>query len=119
MTSELSGLALREAVAVKVFGYRKKWVDDIRGEIYHDSPESLQGVPCPHWESDIAAAWQVVEKAIELGYTLLLNFNHGAWWAEFADKETVYDHELEYRPTAPEAICRAALAALETKDAAR
>jgi hypothetical protein len=80
--------------------------------------------PLPRYSTDIAAAWLVVERmhAIDSTITLTLQFWH-TWIATFdSPDETVDGDWYQYKDlkgvraeradTAPEAICRAALAAL-------
>lgn len=59
----------------------------------------------PDFSGDIAAAWAVVEKLKEIGFSLTLLC--GGWCAEFGQQECI--HPLA---SVPEAICRAALAAM-------
>lgn len=70
-------------------------------------------VPVSAYSTDIAAAWLVVEKLAAQGLRLSLDaFGGDPWWAEFADEKWERGAQAT-APTAPEAICRAALAAME------
>jgi len=63
----------------------------------------------PHYSSDIAAAFQVVEKMAEKGDLIFLQTHRGdaeRYAATFVEPFTAY------APTAPLAICRAALKAV-------
>jgi hypothetical protein len=110
--NELSGIELRAAVAERVMGWK-------RSERFSDmwTQNGSTYMRLPHYESDIAAAMEVAEAMRARGYSFLLNIPDPAeprtWWAEFADTTSIYDDGLEYQDTAPLAICRAALAALE------
>ena len=67
----------------------------------------------PRYSTDMAAAWLVVEKLAAQGLRLSLDaFGGDPWWAEFADEKWERGAQAT-APTAPEAICRAALAAME------
>lgn len=65
--------------------------------------------PCaPSYSSNIAAAFQVVERMNELRYSVSI-YSQGSWRVEFEDRT---DNLTEYRAfgdTLPLAICRAAL----------
>ena len=65
----------------------------------------------PHFSTDISAAWEVVEKMIEL--KMFINIGHGGiLWRINVSSRKMYER-LEYTGitamTAPLAICRAAL----------
>jgi len=70
----------------------------------------------PHYSTDIAAAWTVVERVIALGYHFATDYDAELskhdyeWTATVGNYKGVHAHE--YGDTAPEAICRAALKAL-------
>ena len=67
--------------------------------------------------TNIADAWQVVEKLIGLGYWISLSHNgnqHAACWDfRLCDRATESKREIAIEATAPLAICRAALKAVE------
>lgn len=70
----------------------------------------------PDWHSDPGAAWQVVERMRELGWTCVVTVNDDGAWCELARygdeiiaSSVVCHHSLDM----PEAVCRAALAAVE------
>lgn len=76
--------------------------------------------PVMPYSTDIAAAWMIVEK---LGLSLV-RMTNGNWWAGRFREGTYFSSDVELgvvdgnledgaeAPTAPEAICRAALAAV-------
>ena len=109
--SELSGRALDAAVAEEVFGY-----SEIHPKLMTGYPPGYDGEkkkagwpprlgPHPLYSTDIAAAWQVVEKCLELDKHLFVGPNDAGnmWVCEYGK------YSYEVRESAPEAICRAAL----------
>lgn len=122
MTTNLSGLELRAAVGKEVFGRLKNWVDSIRGEVYCDAPDSLRGIPLPHYESDIAAAFTVVGKMRERGLWFKLTYLKGysptdldnmGWLAEFRGGNMKNNALGWHQTNVATAICLAALAATQ------
>lgn len=130
---ELSGIALREAVAVKVMGLtdveRARWIETMQNEsrglewVLDADASGIELMcdedrcPVPAYESDIAAAWLVVEKMREKGYhPRTRDCGEKRQWAFYDHKS---GHEREHRWAVcnkdAEAICRAALAAMEAK----
>lgn len=133
-TTRPAGRELDALVAEKVMGCRvQHWSG-------YNSPGTYRcgcGVVCayPHgvkdregqldgdlayYSTDIAAAWEVVEKLRERGLHLDINNRQacdgvddmgGAWWAEFASADYAVGGQA-FADTAPLAICRAALAAV-------
>lgn len=78
----------------------------------------------PEYSTDIAAAWQVVEKMRTDGWRFDLYDSFAGWRATFGRPGGIDRGEnmwvlraSDRHETAPEAICRAALAALEAPDA--
>ena len=71
----------------------------------------LSGIACPPYSTDIGAAWEVVEK---VPYALCLMRVDGKWRAQFWEfgKYTSRPQGEADAPTAPHAICLAALRAL-------
>lgn len=97
----------------------EQWPDDCRPEKreYFRGAERL-------YSADMAAAWEVVEKLKADGWDIHIDsvgFNNdieGEWRTFFSldnDEDTQVAHVFEDGDTAPHAICRAALAALEAK----
>jgi hypothetical protein len=69
----------------------------------------------PHYSTDIAAAWQVVESVVERGYMVTVVQEDDAAVRVYLDHPSQVEDldEIGVAPTAPLAICRAALAAVE------
>lgn len=61
----------------------------------------------PHYSTDIAAAWEVVDKIAPLD-DFRLAFRNGEWFAEFSSMI----NQFAQAGTAPHAICLAALKAV-------
>lgn len=72
----------------------------------------------PHYSTDIAAAFQVVEKMRDRGAELTLATKFNAWRVHIGFAAPDYRSILEYADTPPLAICRAALAALDSRPSA-
>lgn len=91
-------------VAEKVMGWNKcdKFTNPLLRKV------QLVIIGYPHYSTDIAAAWLVVEKIP--GWFALIKEEEG-WKCEYEIETGEIDYVLW--PTAPEAICRAALAALK------
>jgi hypothetical protein len=94
-----------------VFGHKYK------ERLFGHTLQCLDVVP-PYYE-DIAAAWQVVEKMRSLGYGIVMAGSvetHAETWRVMFAKQVSDTYEDYFRAvgaTAPEAICRAALAAMD------
>ena len=107
-----AGAELDALVAEKVMGWRR--VDS------HDDPtlyiwRTLRGDVSPHYwkpSTDMTAAWQVVERIELLKYrTLEYIPRDGGWWID-----DNHNHAVQVcAPTAPLAICRAALATVRAQ----
>lgn len=113
------GRELDAEIAVKVMGlvpcdaWRWQYIPGAVAQL------SVGGPPC--YSTDIAAAWLVVEKLKKYGRVLQLTqitARDRPWWweAEFycvaAEGEEPKEDSLGSAPTAPHAICLAALAAI-------
>lgn len=123
----MTDLAIRERVAREVMGLdvagRGRWSERMCCYILACSgddllrPEDKEGehYPLPTYETDIAAAWQVVEKMRERGWSMdLTTRRHGGLTTiEMFDADGTF--VTAEAATAPMAICLAALAALEAK----
>ena len=70
---------------------------------------------CPAYSTDIAAAWGVVEWFTRRSYTVALHTTHSDGWVCSIRGALLAD--TAQAPTAPLAICRAALAAVGVRDA--
>ena len=75
----------------------------------------------PHWAELIEDAWLVVERMREIGWDVRIEHEAGVLqgWVEFVNWEHIRDNNYplqaqESAATIPEAICRAALKALES-----
>lgn len=119
-----AGRELNAEVAIKVMGYRLA----TEAEPYWNSlavwiaPDGERWEGIPHYSTDIAAAWQVVEKL-----NLSVMRDDGGGWAAAVLYGVPYIeedwgrggyidcglHDGAYADTAPLAICRAALAAAD------
>jgi hypothetical protein len=135
--SELSGIALRGAVAVEVMGRTGPQKHDI-----HECDDSfysycrvcggdnagwdLEQTEChghPAYEESIADAWLVVEKMRAEHIGLQLNSTPGEWRARFFTVESTvrwYEESQDgalycFDKSLPTAICRAALAAVRAQ----
>jgi hypothetical protein len=110
----MSNRAKDAEVAERVMGWRRIEWEGGTTPMGRSSKNVLSLVleEVPHYSTDIAAAWQVVEHLFTRGLRLSLNaFGGDPWWAEFADEG--YEHGAQApADTAPLAICRAALAAV-------
>lgn len=106
MSDELR--ALDAAVHTHVFG----WIEAPSGLVYvHQETGKLADLRVPHYSTDIAAAWLVVERMTSQGWWLEIDHGGVDW------KITFYGlgddpFPTERADTAPEAICRAALEAV-------
>ena len=108
-------------VAEKVAGWTAIAESKINGALCGTKPDGERGYKyeVPRYSTDIAAAWQVVEKLMgdQYAYTFTLRQltgrnAPGKCWAVF--KESTAGKESEgYGPDAPTAICLAALKAVE------
>ena len=83
---------------------------------HEDRLATMQGI-LAYYSTDISAAWQVVEKFIEHHDFDLNNLldNNGDWMATIKPLNS-NDFVFAKAPTAPEAICLAALKTKECKD---
>jgi hypothetical protein len=122
-TTMSAGRELDALIAEKVMGsvpcdkwrpftaYPAQWVKDT-GECYHASCHPPQMGP-PHYSTDIAAAWAVVERLVVLGHPVELslepNDNGQCLCTLMAER---MGEEATWGDTAPLAICRAALKAV-------
>lgn len=85
---------------------------DIDHWVYGEHPVRKCGIPLPHYSTDIAAAWGVLNKMISNGWALSLNNKkdfHGGCHVIF---ETLVNHATADAETMEEAICLTALRAV-------
>ena len=69
----------------------------------------------PHYSTDIAAAWEVVEKLGEMDLSFAPDDREGTWDCSFGWDGSENNPTCVYAPTASEAICRSALLAVGAK----
>lgn len=121
----LSGEALRVAVAERVFGYKWQQADGGRrgwfanGALTERWTRSRQpdapALLLPRYESDIAAAFEVVERMRERDYDFEYECANGEHHAKFG-LDGDYSRGGMRGMCAAEAICRAALLAVADED---
>ena len=70
-----------------------------------------QSVTTPHYSTEIAAAWGVVEKMNDMGYTVELRYDMVAWAVIFMHIDDAIRHTSDWRCSLTTQICRAALKA--------
>lgn len=108
MTDLPAGPEMDRLIAEKVMGWTLNedgnWIDG-EGEYRYPSPESFAGLSAFGPSTNIAHAWQVVERMREI-IRPSIEYVDGLGWR--ADFETSYG----WGETAPLAICRAAIAAM-------
>ena len=121
-----AGPELDALVAERVLGWTNvhlAW-GNVRGvpPEYADKqpPDRTVNFPGVLWSSVISSAWKVVDAMEARGYHLQLTdewMSYPRWRAEFRSAETIRPGwNLVKADTAPLAICRAALAALEAAE---
>jgi hypothetical protein len=96
-----AGPEMDAEIGLRVFGYKLV------------SLATLQ--PTPRYSTDVAAAWLVVEKMREMGLRPILMPDWGHQWQVKVYRESEHIVETAWFDTAPLAICRAALAALDSE----
>ena len=118
MTHE-PGPELDALIADRVMGWQNlEWSDAFgRYRGYESRPGWRSGVP--DYSTWIAAAWEVVNRMTERGYSVEISSDVGAGtevgfflWNEEKQRFDVFNGEAGYKQ-APYAICLAALAAVE------
>jgi hypothetical protein len=114
----LLGLELDKAVAEKVMELETSQCTDTRDwyVFTNDNRSSLM----PPYSTQIAAAWQVVEKLAARGQRIELSYDpdaNGDWWCCFIWLSVQEDDNYVggVGDTAAEAICRGVVATAETK----
>ncbi len=111
-----AGRLLDALVAEKVMGWRRKpgrnvWIDDNVLTGWLIEPDDVNDAPCWAPSTDIAAAWEVVEKVMyPHGWYLAPVPDSEGWWGVFTPPDE--HREVALGATAPLAICRAALKAV-------
>jgi hypothetical protein len=133
MTGQMeAGRELDALVAEKVMGaeWDEQWAvgysilkfrEDVRHLVTHDwACEKKQVNPaCPHYSTDIAAAWLIVERlrpAEDTRYGVTIESDGAGWYCTVEDADVEWDDpahtSVAYGETLPLAICRAALASV-------
>jgi hypothetical protein len=107
-----------EQIARDVMGWEKChdgrwtfWTDDLPEGV---SGASLNVTALPPFTTDIAAAWLVVERMRELGWSLDLHGSSDTGWTAWLKGDGF--KVFACADTAPEAICAAALKAMEVSN---
>lgn len=122
-----AGPELDALVAERVLGWTRLHQDVDDCSFYGLAPDEAEHAKkwnreavlfeCNTWSADRGAAWEVVEAMEARGYHLQLTdewMSYPRWRAEFRSLATTRPgYTLEKADTAPLAVCRAALAALE------
>lgn len=123
-------LALDALVAERVLGWTNVHIalSNVRGipPGYADKqpPDRIVNFPGLGWSTVISSAWAVVEAMRAKGYLLALTERPASaedlegvrWIAEFWAPLPGFKHAIASAPSAPRAICLAALKALEVAD---
>lgn len=109
------GRKLDALIAEKVMGYPDKLKADKYDNVYRKSGDSWIATAIPNYSTEIAAAWEVVEKMRLQGFftsvtDLSLDSGIEDWSWSFVDIKTG-SRRYNGRGTAPHAICLAALKA--------
>jgi len=115
-----AGVELDALVAEKVMGWRKRYPNDPQLVWYWADATGLFERAKQTWRpsTSIAAAWDVVERMRQLGWTVsLLNRNRKEdqtefWYCDFRPHTAIVPQDslwVDHIPTAPYAICLAAL----------
>lgn len=115
---KLSGRELDVAIAENVFGWTAISYDD--GTKYYRINEFIKNMdihPLPVYHSDIASAYQAVEKVYELtGKWIKLEKESDGMYIAFTesytDGEVSYDNQSYFRETKEEALCKSCLLAV-------
>jgi hypothetical protein len=112
---KLEGRQLDAAVAERVMGADKEKEIDLAmldpSGVIDSFRDTIWANILPHYSTDIAAAWRVVEKLREEGWQVVINvLDDGAEVA--VTRHEMAGHLYEFADTAPLAISRAALRAV-------
>lgn len=116
---ELDALVAKKVLGLSVFiglyqsdrDYRGQWDEDLLYSPYTDNP--TYQIPVPHYSTDIAAAWEVVEKLKALNENGDFHLEHlwGFWRVSTCNSPSGWSAWTRGQ-TAPHAICLAALKAV-------
>jgi hypothetical protein len=126
-TGEREALSRREldaAIAERVMGWRHKSNGMMHGkvqQVFIDDRDNTHSIHCGCAEDfnpseSIEDAWEIVEHFQKLGYMVSVNASGtGGYWCCMYPPHAGGFIESDTVTTAPEAICRAALAAVNTQ----
>ena len=109
-----AGRELDALIAEKVLGL--SGVRDGKSWLYGDNwTHNKEGVLClvPHYSTQIADAWLVVEKMKDSGYCVELFYDMVAWSVSFMHIDRDEKHGADWRNSIETQICLAALKAVE------
>lgn len=114
-----AGRELDALVAERVMGWTKTIVDNYPWQILPPDATELKAKSCPHYSTDIAAAWQVVEKLRQDRLYIEIVSEAEYFRCEVNHyTPAAYQFKTEqHADTAPLAICLAALEAVRTDGA--
>jgi hypothetical protein len=121
---EMDALVAEKVMIVEFTKHNYKAHDVLSNTIEERTYYSTSFAPLPHYSTDIAAAWQVVEKLMEMGDVFIENWQDGEWFVACDPlmnkprrNAASCDGKKTGKESAPLAICRAALlAVMEDKD---
>lgn len=106
------GRELDALVAEKVMEWQDCMLDNKPIDGLGKTPEGRTAVIIPNYSTNIAAAWEVVEKMRNLGWFFDLNFQ-ASYTAMFRTDYLITTRRFEEKEeTAPHAICLGALKAV-------
>ena len=121
-----AGRELDALVAEKVMGW--VWMKEVstiflfertllpplfESKVDHSGDDAFIIMPeIPDYSTDIAEAWEVVEKLKHLAFNVHHRYNTGVWTAYFTDGEELFACAEDITGEAPLAICLAALKAV-------
>lgn len=109
------GRELDALVAEKVFGFPAPRDSHASTEVGYWTVDDKMFIPVPRFSTDIAAAWEVVEKLKRLGYKIGIDSSpndKSACVVMEDDNGDWISIAVETAETLPHAICRAALKAM-------
>ena len=111
MSEELSGADLDRTVAEKVMGWQRVSGQTALAPFAYRRPDGhiVHPYSAPPYSSTIEAAKLVVDKMRSRGHAVEIHGDAG-WWVTFEPKS--FRRAASAGPSLPDAICRAALAAL-------
>lgn len=98
------GRELDALIARRAFGMTYEF---LHGDYLKQDPEDAVAYDvCPHYSTSILAAWEIVQKLLDMGKPIRLHANLSGVWSAWCWPETSGE---VYADTAPHAICLIAL----------